>query len=249
MNTWSPEPCMCGCDLLAESRQQPYAAGHEGRSYLRILSWLNNRGTLASEEAVLFQINLIAFLTPSGKVFVAKRWLERLAEELRVWHERTLMDPEQVTSKIEEELVPGSGNMRRFTLEFASPEWRLISVPGRPADANIDRLLAGSGITEVWSLDNNMKVWGFARSEESGEWGEEGQMEGTLSTIDDGKSYFVQCSTPGVWSIPLAELEGVDETRDIEVTAGLNGIGFTPPAGKESMRVDEYLSTLGKTDG
>ena len=237
MGRWDSEPCMCGCDLLAESRRQPYAAGHEGRSYRRILSWLENRGTLAYEEAIFSQINVIKFLTPSSKVFVAKHWLERLAEELEVWHKRTLMDPELVTAQIEEESAPGSGDVRRFTLRFTGPEWWLISIPGRPADANIDVALAGTGATDVWSLNNDTNEWEFARSEE------EGHLEGTLSTLADGRSYFVRCLSPGTWSIPLGELD--DERPCYEVAAGWNGIGFTPPAGRQSMRVDEYLSTLG----
>ncbi len=239
MNPWNFEPCMCGCDAAAESRQQPYAAGHEGRSYRRVLSWLANTGTLASEEAVLSQINAIKFLTPSAEVFAAKHWLEMLAEKLGIWHQRMVTDPEELVSRIEEESAHSGGNLRRFIQQFGSPEWRLISFPSRPATAAIASFFASTDVTEVWSLNNHTKAWEFARVEENR------HPDGTLSTIGDGRSYFVRFSKPGIWSVPLAKLDEEVERSYYEVTTGWNGIGFTPLAGRESMRVDEYLSSLG----
>ena len=44
-----------------------------------------------------------------------------------------------------------------------SPGWSLISIPGRPQSGNIDDVLNGSKITDVWSLNNETNLWEFAQ--------------------------------------------------------------------------------------
>ncbi len=119
------------------------------------------------------------------------------------------------------------------------PGWSLVSIPGTPADLSIGGVLAGSAVTDVWSLNNETKVWEFARQDENGEW------MGTLTQIVDGRAYFVRSTTFDPIKVLTERFDPQRTPSQYTVTAGWNGIGYTPAGGEEEIAVDAYLSSLG----
>ena len=94
-----------------------------------------------------------------------------------------------------------AGNTGEYDFKFAviaqvaeeivvSPGWSLISIPGRPQSVNIDDVLTGSKITDVWSLNNETNLWEFAQLDKV-----TGTFMGNLTQIVDGRSYFVRSTT------------------------------------------------------
>ena len=135
-----------------------------------------------------------------------------------------------------------------FTITAPAPEkvevvpgWSLISIPGTPQDKSIAGVLEGSSVTDVWSLNNETKVWEFARMDEEGEW------TGTLSQMTDGRGYFVRSTTFDPISVLTERFSPQRTPPQYTVSTGWNSIGYTP-AGEETMvEVDAYLSSLGTT--
>ena len=119
------------------------------------------------------------------------------------------------------------------------PGWSLVSIPGTPQDLSIEGVLAGSAVTDVWSLNNETKTWEFARQDENGEW------MGTLTQMVDGRAYFVRSTTFDPISVLTQRFSPQRTPSQYTVTAGWNGIGYTPAGGEESVAVDAYLSSLG----
>lgn len=119
------------------------------------------------------------------------------------------------------------------------PGWSLVSIPGTPQDTSIGGVLTGSSVTDVWSLNNETKVWEFARLDENGDW------MGTLTQIVDGRGYFVRSTTFDPISVLTVRFSPQRTPPQYTVTAGWNGIGYTPAGGESSVAVDAYLSALG----
>lgn len=119
------------------------------------------------------------------------------------------------------------------------PGWSLVSIPGTPQDASIGGVLAGSAITDVWSLNNETKVWEFARVDENGDW------MGTLTQIVDGRAYFVRSTTFDPIEVLTVRFSPQRTPPQYTVTSGWNGVGYTPAGGESSVAVDAYLSSLG----
>ncbi len=120
------------------------------------------------------------------------------------------------------------------------PGWSLVSIPGTPQDSSIGGVLGGSTVTDVWSLNNETKVWEFARVDaETGEW------MGTLSQIVDGRAYFVRSSTFDPIEVLIERFNPQRTPSQYTVTSGWNGIGYTPAGREDSISVDAYLSSLG----
>ena len=119
------------------------------------------------------------------------------------------------------------------------PGWSLVSIPGTPQDLSIGGVLAGSSVTDVWSLNNETKVWEFARQDENGEW------MGTLTQIVDGRAYFVRSTTFDPISVLTVRFSPQRTPSQYVVTSGWNGIGYTPAGNEKAISVDGYLSALG----
>ncbi len=120
------------------------------------------------------------------------------------------------------------------------PGWSLVSIPGTPQDTSIGGVLGDSTVTDVWSLNNETKVWEFARIDaETGEW------MGTLTQIVDGRGYFVRSSTFDPIKVLIARFDPQRTPSQYVVTAGWNSIGYTPAGREKSISADAYLSSLG----
>lgn len=119
------------------------------------------------------------------------------------------------------------------------PGWSLVSIPGSPQDASIGGVLEGSAVTDVWSLNNETKVWEFARKDENGDW------MGTLTQITDGRAYFVRSTTFDPIEVLTVRFSPQRTPPQYTVTSGWNGVGYTPAGGETSVAVDAYLSSLG----
>ncbi len=119
------------------------------------------------------------------------------------------------------------------------PGWSLVSIPGTPQDTSIGGVLEGSAVTDVWSLNNETKVWEFARQDENGEW------MGTLAQIVDGRAYFVRSTTFDPISVLTERFSPQRTPSQYTVTSGWNGIGYTPAGSEKAISVDGYLSSLG----
>ncbi len=119
------------------------------------------------------------------------------------------------------------------------PGWSLVSIPGTPQDVSIGGVLEGSAVTDVWSLNNETKVWEFARIDENGEW------MGTLSQIVDGRGYFVRSTTFDPISVLIERFSPQRTPPQYLVTSGWNSIGYTPAGGEKAISADAYLSALG----
>ncbi len=119
------------------------------------------------------------------------------------------------------------------------PGWSLVSIPGTPQDKSIGGVLEGTSVTDVWSLSNETKVWEFARKDENGEW------MGTLSQMVDGRAYFVRSTTFDDIKVLTERFSPQRTPSQYTVTAGWNGIGYTPAGDETSVSVDAYLSSLG----
>lgn len=119
------------------------------------------------------------------------------------------------------------------------PGWSLVSIPGTPQDLSIGGVLEGSAVTDVWSLNNETKVWEFARQDENGEW------MGTLTQMSDGRAYFVRSTTFDPISVLTERFSPQRTPAQYTVTAGWNGIGYTPAGTENAISVDGYLSALG----
>ena len=143
-----------------------------------------------------------------------------------------------------------AGNTKKFGYVFritapapvkiaVVPGWSLVSIPGTPQDTSIDGVFESSSVTDVWSLNNETKVWEFARVDENGEW------MGTLSQIVDGRAYFVRSTTFDPIKVLTERFSPQRTPSQYVVTAGWNGIGYTPAGNEEEISVDAYLSSLG----
>ncbi len=120
-----------------------------------------------------------------------------------------------------------------------SPGWTLISVPGRPQDISIGSVLGNSTVSEVWSLNNETKIWQYAQKDSAGAW------TGTLTQIVDGRAYFVRSSTFDPISVLLERFSPRRTPPQYAVTPGWNSIGYTPAGDETHVPVDGYLSSLG----
>ncbi|MCY4576384.1 MAG: hypothetical protein OXC55_07295 [Chloroflexi bacterium] len=121
------------------------------------------------------------------------------------------------------------------------PGWSLVSIPGTPQDKSIEGVFAGSAVTDVWSLNNETKVWEFASKDEAGAW------MGTLTQIVDGRGYFVRSTTFDPIKVLTERFSPQRTPPQYTVTGGWNSIGYTPAGSENSVSVDAYLSALGAT--
>ncbi len=119
------------------------------------------------------------------------------------------------------------------------PGWSLVSIPGTPQDTSIGGVLTGSSVTDVWSLNNETKVWEFARKDENGDW------MGTLTQIVDGRGYFVRSTTFDPIKVLTVRFSPQRTPPQYAVTSGWNSIGYTPAGAENSISADAYLSALG----
>ena len=149
-----------------------------------------------------------------------------------------------MTTRIRPETTDTFGYVFRITAPAPAkvavvPGWSLVSVPGTPQDTSIGGVLEGSSVTDVWSLNNETKVWEFARLDENGEW------MGTLTQIVDGRGYFVRSTTFDPISVLTVRFSPQRTPPQYTVTSGWNSIGYTPAGGEDSVSADAYLSALG----
>ena len=117
------------------------------------------------------------------------------------------------------------------------PGWNLISVPGSPLDKSIGNVFTGTSIDQVWSFNNESKIWEFARLQD-------GVWDGTLIQIEDGRSYFVRSETFDGASVLLTRFSPQRVPPQYSVSAGWNGIGYTPGGRETANTVAGYLSSL-----
>ena len=144
-----------------------------------------------------------------------------------------------------------AGNTGEYDFKFAviaqvaeeivvSPGWSLISIPGRPQSVNIDDVLTGSKITDVWSLNNETNLWEFAQLDKV-----TGTFMGNLTQIVDGRSYFVRSTTFDPISVLVQRFNPQRTPPQYAVSAGWNSVGYTPAGEERDVSVDGYLSSLG----
>ena len=144
-----------------------------------------------------------------------------------------------------------AGNKGKYDFKFSviaqtaeeikvSPGWSLISIPGRPQSGNIDDVLNGSKITDVWSLNNETNLWEFAQLDK-----EAGTFMGNLTQIVDGRSYFVRSTTFDPIKVFLQRFNPQRTPPQYAVASGWNSVGYTPAGEERDVSVDGYLSSLG----
>ena len=73
----------------------------------------------------------------------------------------------------------------------------------------------------------------------------DGEWMGTLSQIVDGRAYFVRSTTFDPIKVLTERFSPQRTPSQYVVTAGWNGIGYTPAGNEEEISVDAYLSSLG----
>ncbi len=117
------------------------------------------------------------------------------------------------------------------------PGWNLVSLPGSPQDKSIANVLMDTSVTQVWSFNNETKIWEFARLQD-------GAWEGTLIQMVDGRSYFVRSATFDAASVLLTRFSPQRVPPQYSITKGWNGIGYTPGGKETSNTVAGYLSSL-----
>ena len=120
------------------------------------------------------------------------------------------------------------------------PGWNLISIPGIPQDKAIGRVLADTSVSQVWSFNNETKIWEFARQVD-------GVWDGTLIQIEDGRAYFVRSTTFDGAEVLLSRFSPQVTPPQYNVSAGWNGVGYTPGSGQDSIAVGAYLAPLGSS--
>ena len=120
------------------------------------------------------------------------------------------------------------------------PGWNLISIPGIPQDKAIGRVLADTSVSQVWSFNNETKIWEFARQVD-------GVWDGTLIQIEDGRAYFVRSTTFDGAKVLLTRFSPQVTPPQYNVSAGWNGVGYTPGSGQDSIAVGAYLAPLGNS--
>ena len=120
------------------------------------------------------------------------------------------------------------------------PGWNLMSIPGIPQDKAIGRVLAGTSVSQVWSFNNETKIWEFARQVD-------GVWDGTLIQIEDGRAYFVRSTTFDGAKVLLSRFSPQVTPPQYNVSAGWNGVGYTPGSGQDSIAVGAYLAPLGSS--
>ena len=168
----------------------------------------------------------------------------------QITHVAALTDLALGNYRLQVSFADAAGNTGKFGYVFkitapapakvtVVPGWSLVSIPGTPQDKSIGGVLEGSSITDVWSLNNETKVWEFARHDENGEW------MGTLTQIVDGRAYFVRSTTFDPISVLTERFSPQRTPSQYVVTSGWNGIGYTPAGNEKSISVDGYLSSLG----
>ena len=121
------------------------------------------------------------------------------------------------------------------------PGWTLISIPGSPVSSAIADVVEGTAIEQVWSFNNETKIWEFAREnpESPGVW------EGTLIDMRDGRAYFVRSTTFDPIEVLLRRFSPQRVPPQYSITQGWNGIGYTVGGQQETVNtVDAYLSSL-----
>jgi hypothetical protein len=119
-----------------------------------------------------------------------------------------------------------------------NPGWTLISIPGTPQDKTIGSVLANTSITQVWSFNNETKIWEFARVTD-------GVWEGTLIQIVDGRSYFVRATTFQPIKVLIEQFSPQRIPPQYALAKGWNGVGYTPGGRETQVKAETYLSSLG----
>lgn len=115
-----------------------------------------------------------------------------------------------------------------FASIAVNPGWTLISIPGVPQDSTLSGIFAGTNsVTEVWSFNNDTKIWEYARLAD-------GAWEGTLIQIVDGRSYFVRASTFAPVKVLTQRFSPQRIPPTYAYSAGWNGMGYTP-GGSETI--------------
>ncbi len=168
-----------------------------------------------------------------------------------VTHVIALAEPGLGDYRLKVEFTDVAGNTGKFdyVLSVTAPKpskiavvpgWSLISIPGRPLDRSVGGVLKDSAVTDVWSLNNETKIWDFARLDaESGEW------MGTLTQIVDGRGYFVRSTTFDPVNVLIERFSPRRTPAQYAVHTGWNSVGYTPAGREGKVAVDAYLSSLG----
>lgn len=119
-----------------------------------------------------------------------------------------------------------------------NPGWTLISLPKPPLNAAINDLLVGTTATQVWGFNNAAQIWEFARMNKEGDW------EGTLTEMSEGRAYFIRSVTfDPIKYLPKRSSPG-EMPNAYAVVKGWNAIGFIPSAWGGALTVEAYLAPI-----
>jgi len=118
-----------------------------------------------------------------------------------------------------------------------SKGWNLVSIRRSPADPSVSGVFGETGkIEKVYSYEDGSWKTSFW---DGSAW------VGTLSTIEDGKGYWVYCNEDVVREIPLKVSDPWELPPSYELDAGWNLIGYTSLTGNPSL-ASNYFASLTK---
>lgn len=122
-------------------------------------------------------------------------------------------------------------------------DWNLVSVPRQLKNSAISALNT-TKIDSIFYYDRATKTWKFALyNRVNRTW------NGTLTTIDDGKGYWMLASAPDDVPIDVQPIDPGQVPPEYPLKAGWNLIGYTSIELKHSEPIYEYLSSLNYPSG
>ena len=118
--------------------------------------------------------------------------------------------------------------------------WNLVSVPRELENPSIEAVFEGvTSVARVYYYDPTSEEWRWAIYDD-GEW----DTSGGLTTIDDGKGYWIYATAETNVTLTLKEIEPPYVPPTYQIKAGWNMIGYTSINLQPTMNVTTYLSSL-----
>ena len=140
-----------------------------------------------------------------------------------------------------------AGNEKSITANFTILSlrlyegWNLVSVPRELENSSIEAVFEGiTTITRVYYYDP-ISGWKWAfYDNETESW----DTSGGLTTIDDGKGYWIYATAETSVALTLKEINPIEAPPTYPVKAGWNLIGYTTLSLETSTPIDAYLQNL-----
>ncbi len=115
-------------------------------------------------------------------------------------------------------------------------DWNLVSVPRKLDNSSVSALNTNK-VDKIFYYDAGNREWKSAFYT-SGNW------SGTLTTIDDGKGYWMNATAPADVQVVLKTLDPLQLPPDYPLKAGWNMVGYTSLSLNLNTDINEYFSSL-----